>query len=569
MESVKFSNLKISHRLYMITLGYIVTLLTMYLITNYQVQTLAETTRQYHRLTDETRKQQVNFKIQVQEWKNIMIRGHKPEDYNKYRKKFFARSKAIQVWLLKQEKELKQYKELYQELSVLRKEHKELEVKYRAGLKLFDQNDFTSIKRVDQAVRGIDRKPTSDFDLLVKHIGEISVAEIEEQKVLLDIVLFSCLILFLILNTAAAILTIRSIRGRLDNLNARMLDISKGAGDLTARIKISSRDEIGVLAHEFNHFVAQIQEMVAGMFTLVEYLSSSSSQLSSSAEQMSGVSQGQAASSQQMAATIEQVATLADNTARNSEQQFSAVDYLHQRISSLNKLIGEMEIQVQKSLELSDNVSSHAGEGDQSLQMMNNSMAKITESSEQITGIIEIINNISDKINLLSLNAAIEAARAGDAGRGFAVVADEVAKLADQTSESIKQVDSLIQINHQEIANGIKTVESTIYTSRKIIQGVSDISEFMKRIFEFSEAQINISKDVSEQLTTLSRLSQETRDATGEQRTAFDEIVKSISDVSDMAQQSASGAEDLSSNSSELAKVSENLLNQISSFKVS
>ena len=93
--------------------------------------------------------------------------------------------------------------------------------------------------------------------------------------------------------------------------------------------------------------------------------------------------------------------------------------------------------------------------------------------------IVGIINDISDKINLLSLNAAIEAARAGDAGRGFAVVADEISKLADQTAHSIKEISDLIQENETEISRGTENVRASVEMISQIISGVNVISEFI------------------------------------------------------------------------------------------
>jgi methyl-accepting chemotaxis protein len=107
---------------------------------------------------------------------------------------------------------------------------------------------------------------------------------------------------------------------------------------------------------------------------------------------------------------------------------------------------------------------------------MDDGMKKIGASSGEMTGIVEIINSISDQINLLSLNAAIEAARAGDAGRGFAVVADAISKLADQTATSIKDIDGLIRANTEEIERGISNARTTIETISGIIEGVESIN---------------------------------------------------------------------------------------------
>ena len=114
-------------------------------------------------------------------------------------------------------------------------------------------------------------------------------------------------------------------------------------------------------------------------------------------------------------------------------------------------IILEMGQKTRDTSSLTESISDQARTGSKSLEDMNESITKISASSGEVKNIIGIINDISDKINLLSLNAAIEAARAGEAGRGFAVVADEISKLADQTAQSIKGISDLIRENDSEI----------------------------------------------------------------------------------------------------------------------
>ena len=130
---------------------------------------------------------------------------------------------------------------------------------------------------------------------------------------------------------------------------------------------------------------------------------------------------------------------------------------LSELINDMNKLseiISDVGNITGSTFELTDSISKQVISGEESLKKMNSSLDLIFKSAEDINNIVHIIDDISDRINLLSLNAAIEAARAGDSGRGFAVVADEISKLADQTASSIKEIDNLIKATGLELKKG-------------------------------------------------------------------------------------------------------------------
>ena len=186
---------------------------------------------------------------------------------------------------------------------------------------------------------------------------------------------------------------------------------------------------------------------------------------------------------------------------------------------------------------------------------MNESMARISSSSKEMTGVIQIINDISDRINLLSLNAAIEAARAGTAGRGFAVVADEISKLAEQTAASIKDIDRLINANESEIESGFKNVTGIVETISLIMKDVESIGAMVSTISDHMARQLSSNDDVNRNTEDVRVKSGEIVGAMREQRSAIEEISNTIAAINELSQHNSLKIEEMSDSSKGLARM--------------
>jgi len=204
-----------------------------------------------------------------------------------------------------------------------------------------------------------------------------------------------------------------------------------------------------------------IKGLLESITSAFHNLASHAEDLTQDAHSFSESSQNQAASVEEITATAEEVSSGVENVSRGVGEQYGSLNELATRLEELSGMVIAMGEKIRSAMEMTSDISATATLGSEILGYMNRSMTKVNESSAKMTGIVEMISSISDQTNLLSLNAAIEAARAGDAGRGFAVVADEISKLADQTAASIKEIDSLIRENNDEMKQGMQNVENT------------------------------------------------------------------------------------------------------------
>ncbi len=290
---------------------------------------------------------------------------------------------------------------------------------------------------------------------------------------------------------------------------------------------------------------ANLQNLLIVLKDTIVELTGSSENISGLAEAASDNSRSQSASAEQILATTEEVSAGMDSISSNTNQQDNELiafsDMLKVLINTINNIRGK----INNTMALTESIKLVAGQGERSLSEMSTSMEKIDSSSKEVTNIVMIINDISDRINLLSLNAAIEAARAGDAGRGFAVVADEISKLADQTATSIKDIDTLIRINYTEIESGMKTVQDTVDSISEIVEGVTSISSMIDEIFEHMKEQKEINDDVNNVVDNIKNRSNELKNSVGEQTIAVNEILKTIEEINRITQSNSDGAEQM------------------------
>jgi methyl-accepting chemotaxis protein len=345
-------------------------------------------------------------------------------------------------------------------------------------------------------------------------------------------------------------------------------EVSQGDGDLTVRIEVRSNDEVGMMSKYFNIFVEKMHEIIKDVKESANLVSASSSEISSTITHFSDNAQSQAAFAEEISASVEEISASVSLIAERSDQQYESMKSLFSKLMDLGKVIDEMGIKLSDTFELSKRMYNEANAEWSTIKVMSQSMEKISQSSKEMINIVNIINEISEKINLLSLNAAIEAARAGEAGRGFAVVADEISKLADQTASSLNDITRLIRSSEEEVTSGLSNAEITMKTIGSLLEGVTSISSMITTLNDYMTQQKESNGEVNREIHTLRDRTEEVKISLAEQNEAMKEILQSITSISSINQDTASGAEEMAASSESLAELAAKLKSKVDFFKV-
>lgn len=321
---------------------------------------------------------------------------------------------------------------------------------------------------------------------------------------------------------------------------AMLDDIAQGDGDLTCRLQVDRSDELGDIAKGFNTFLSKLQSMITQVVGSVQKVSDSSEHTADIAIRTNQGVQKQLAEIELVATAVHEMTATAQDVARNATHAAEAANHADQAANQ-----GRQTVQ-----HTADAIAALAQEIGKAVSVVQT----LAKDSENINAILVAIRGIAEQTNLLALNAAIEAARAGEQGRGFAVVADEVRNLAQKTQQATEEIQSMIQ----QLQHGTREVV-------KVMQDSQDKTEVsVQQANDASQALVSITQAVS----VINDMNTQIASAAEEQSAVAEDINRNVINIGQVAHEVAGGADEASKASAELTKLAEQQRRLINQFKV-
>ena len=412
------------------------------------------------------------------------------------------------------------------------------EIVFRRESRSYEANDLASGPKTQQAMKSF-VADCNELEAWEDKLGqdELNIEHDTESRT--DRITLSLVGCGLLLGISIAILIVRSISASLTSMLLMIQTIS--AKDLTAEdVEVTSTDEVGQAEVALNSMKNTLHQMVQSIAATAEHLASASEEISAGASQAVETARVQSDQTLQVATAMQQMSSTVHQVSEHSQQ---AAESSHKAAQAANQG-GEV---VEQTLSTMRSIA-------ESSKTVATRIAALGKSSEEIGKIVAVIDDLADQTNLLALNAAIEAARAGEQGRGFAVVADEVRKLAERTTKATQGIRTMIESIQTETRNAVQAIE---LGSRDVEVGVEKTSASgaaLKQIIQMSE-QVG---DMISQIAT----------AATEQSSATEQVNSNVSQISSLTQGSSLAAEQTAKACADLSTMALDLQNLVSQFKL-
>tara|TARA_B100000446_G_scaffold46105_5_gene42416 strand:+ start:193056 stop:194591 length:1536 start_codon:yes stop_codon:yes gene_type:complete len=498
-----------------------------------------ELLHEHVRIENSINQMNFTFKVQVQEWKNTLLRGYDNSNREKYWGRFKQRQDEIQnlgnqlIPSIKAPDKQAQVREFIDS-------HATMGTKYNQGFNDFVAADYDP-KAGDKAVKGMDRAPSklltnaaADFAKERADFAKL-VEEHSESVSFWSLVAVICVTLivigFLWLVLKNAFLNPLSIvMGKITQLSE---------GDFTATIDTSGNDELGQLSRNLSHMQSEIVEVLTRVKNTSNELQTASQSINQTA---SNITQHTGATEQYTDQVSNAISEMSDTVQDVAANAAGAADAAQQADQNAQQGLKVMDETITSINALSDEVDRVA-----------NAMNQLEKDTASVGAVLDVIKGIAEQTNLLALNAAIEAARAGEQGRGFAVVADEVRALAQRTQESTEEIQQIIETVQNGAAQAVKAMEGSQEQTRNTVELATNAGGSIQEI----TGSVTSIRDMNTQIAT----------AAEQQSCAADEIRKNVESMAGLARDAHSSAQESTAVANRLDESSNDLSQLIARFR--
>ncbi len=491
----------------------------------------------------------LEFKRQVQEWKDTLLRGNDPEKFDKYFGNFKKREASVDDALGRAKEKLNAAGMSSEagEIDDIVRKHDELGRKYREALASYDKSNPESGHVVDKLVAGIDRPMTQAISDFSKRIEAESAQRKDKETALLDrkyheaMAYFSVLLLVMIGSVSGfSVLCARIILSQLggEPMEGASAARAIASGDLSVRIN-SSGNEKSLMA-SMEAMRNQLRQIIGNMKSVAAGLNHGSNNLAASSTSVQQGSRRQSESASESASAIEEMVASVDHMHENAMEVQALTERFASHSESSRKIMSKLGADMQS---IFGSVSS-----------AETTLSELGDQSQKIQEVVDVIKEIADQTNLLALNAAIEAARAGEQGRGFAVVADEVRKLAERTASSTIEIAGIIEKIQESVAASISGMEVASSLTR---EGTDLARNAIRSVDEIGTGSASV-------LTGVSGITH----ALQEQRVGSLQIAKNVELIARMSAENESAVATSTGIAKDLEKLAQTLEKEISRFTV-